>query len=85
MNRRRFLASSLLGSTALAVTTAAQALTRQSCGLYPMMPGCQELLRHKSLVADLRVSLAKRGLTTTQIDAVLARAVCPYCGQLLIG
>jgi len=84
MNRRRFLNIALLASTALA-SGAASALTFQSCSGVSGISPCAELMRHKTLVAELRVSLEKRGLSPAQSDAILARAVCPYCGQLLIG
>ena len=85
MNRRRFLTASLLAGTGLASASAAMALTRESCVRYPATPACRELLRHRALLADLRASLLKRGLTAAQAQRVLATAVCPYCGALLIG
>ena len=84
MNRRHFLNLAMLTGTALAGGTA-NALTLQACGSISGTGACGEALRHKRLLADLRVSLEKRGLTPAQTDALLARAVCPYCGQLLIG
>ena len=77
MNRRRFLRTALLLGTSLAGAPAAMALTRDSCVRYPATPACRELLRHRSLLADLRASLLKRGLTTAQAQSVLAKAVCP--------
>lgn len=85
MNRRRFLAASLLAGTGLAGAPAAMALTRDSCEKFPAMPACRELLRHRTLLADLEGALRKRGLTAVQQREILATAVCPYCGALLIG
>ena len=85
MDRRRFLTLSLFSGTALARAPAAMALTRQSCVSYPATPACRELLRHRALIAELKASLRKRGLTPKQAQEILATAVCPYCGALLIG
>jgi hypothetical protein len=85
MNRRRFLRTALLLGTSLAGAQAALALTRESCVKYPATPACRELLRHRTLLADLKASLLKRGLTAAQAQSILATAVCPYCGALLIG
>jgi hypothetical protein len=85
MNRRRFLTASLLAGTSLACPPVALALTRDSCVKYPATPACHELRRHQTLLADLRMSLVKKGLTAAQTQNILAQAVCPYCGALLIG
>lgn len=85
MNRRRFLTAALLAGTAMAGAPAAMALTRENCVKYPANPACRELLRHRTLLADLRASLLKRGLTAAQAQSILATAVCPYCAALLIG
>lgn len=85
MNRRRFLRTTLLLGTSLAGAPAAIALTQESCVKYPGISACRELSRHHTLLADLKASLLKRGLTAVQAQSILATAVCPYCGALLIG
>jgi hypothetical protein len=85
MDRRRFLTLGLLSGTALAGSSKAWALTRESCDVYPNTAPCREVMRHKALIVDLEKALAKRGLSPAQIQTAMARAVCPYCGQLLLG
>jgi hypothetical protein len=63
----------------------AHAFTPLDCASHPGDAACRELLRHKTLVADLEKDIEKRGLSPAQRQAILAKAVCPFCGELLIG
>ena len=89
MDRRRFLSTTVLSGVALAgmagAATRASAFSQQACDATTTDPACRELIRHHELLAQLETTLAERGLTDAQRQAVLAAAVCPFCGQLLIG
>ena len=86
MDRRRFLSTSVLSGLALtAVASRANAFSQQSCDALPGTPACRELMRHHELLAQLEAALAKKGLDEKQRQAVLAAAICPFCGQPLIG
>ena len=86
MDRRRFLSTTVFSGIALAgLAGRASAFSEQSCDPTSATPACRELLRHHELVAQLQASLEKRGLDEAQHKAILASAVCPFCGQLLIG
>ena len=89
MDRRRFLSTTMLSGVGLAagaaVATPARALEITSCDAAAGTPACVQLLRHHELLAQLRASLAARGLSPAQQQAVLAKAICPFCGQPLIG
>jgi hypothetical protein len=86
MDRRRFLSTTVLSGFAIAgLASRASAFSQESCDPSSAVPACRELIRHHELVAQLEASLEKRGLDEAQRKAILASAVCPFCGQLLIG
>ena len=86
MDRRHFLSTTLLSGTALlALSSRAHAFSQVDCAATPGLPACQELVRHQELLAKLDTALAAKGLDAAQRKAVLATAICPFCGQLLIG
>jgi hypothetical protein len=68
----------------MALAARAKAFTTQTCeGTNDL--ACRELIRHHDLLAQLKATLARKGLTDDQRRAVLASAVCPFCGQPLLG
>ena len=86
MNRRRFLSSTVLSGVALAgLTQGARAFSQQKCDTSSPALACAELIRHHELLAKLELTLAERGLDGKQRQAVLAAAICPFCGQPLVG
>jgi hypothetical protein len=86
MNRRSFLSTTALGSIGLAgLAPEAFAFTEESCTTNGGSFACQELVRHHTLLAQIDDILAKKGLTLAERKAVEAKAICPFCGQLLIG
>ncbi len=86
MDRRRFLSTSVMSGLALAaVTGRAQAFSQQNCDPQSTATACRELIRHHELLAQLETTLEKKGLDEKQRQAILAAAVCPFCGQPLIG
>jgi nitrous oxide reductase len=86
LNRRRFLGSTMLSGAALiGLAGTAGAFSVQSCGSTASATACDEIHRHKQLLADLKRELDKRHLSPEQEQAVLATAVCPFCGALLLG
>jgi hypothetical protein len=86
MHRRRFLSTTALGGLGLAaLAPKAFAFTEEKCTTHAGDPACKEILRHETLLADLDAALAKKGLDAAQRHAVLAKAICPFCGELLIG
>jgi len=86
MDRRHFLSATALSGIGLAaLASSARAFDQKVCDAGSTDPACRELIRHHELVAQLEESLAKRGLDDAQRKAILASAVCPFCGQLLLG
>lgn len=86
MDRRRFLSTTVLSGVALAgVASRASAFSERVCDAASTDPACRELIRHHQILAQLETSLAERGLDDAQRKAILATAVCPFCGQPLIG
>jgi hypothetical protein len=86
MNRRRFLSTTVLSGAALAgLASHANAFSERVCDAASADPACRELIRHHQILAQLETSLAERGLDDAQRKAILATAVCPFCGQPLIG
>jgi hypothetical protein len=86
MDRRRFLSTTVLSGIALAgLAGSARAFSEQKCEPGTADPACRELLRHHELVAQLEATLKQRGLNDAQRKAILAAAICPFCGQPLIG
>jgi len=86
MDRRRFLSTTVLSGAALAALGGkAMAFSEQSCSDVPGTAACRELIRHHELLAQLEASLKAKGLDAAQRKAVLAAAICPFCGQPLIG
>lgn len=86
MDRRRFLSTTVLsGIAAVGLAGRANAFTQQACDPSSADPACKELIRHHELLAQLQATLAQKGLNDTQRQAILAAAVCPFCGQPLIG
>lgn len=85
MNRRRFLSTTVLSSLGLmALTAPAKAFTEEKCS-QTNTPACRELAQHRDVLAQLNAMLAKKGLNDEQRREVLAAALCPFCGQPLIG
>jgi hypothetical protein len=84
MNRRFFLSSTMLVGVA-ALARPAQAFTNVSCSEGDTSLACREILRHHELVAQMTALLEQKGMSAAERQAVLAKAVCPFCGQLLIG
>ncbi len=85
MNRRRFLSTTMLSSLGfMALTAPARAFTERKCDQANDL-ACRELVRHRDLVVQLNAMLEKKGLTDDQQRAVLAAALCPFCGQPLLG
>jgi hypothetical protein len=86
MDRRRFLSTTILsGIAAAGFAGSAHAFSEQKCEPGATDLACRELIRHHELLAQLEKTLADRGLTEEQRKAILASAVCPFCGQPLIG
>jgi hypothetical protein len=86
MNRRRFLSTTVLSGIGIAAaTTQAHAFSQEACDATSGSLACRELIRHHELLAQLNIALEKRGLDEAQRKAVLAAAICPFCGQPLIG
>jgi hypothetical protein len=86
MHRRHFLSSTILGGAAiLGAAGSAKAFTMQSCGDGAAASACNELERHHQLLAELKQKLDAMHLTPAQEQAVMANAVCPFCGEPLIG
>jgi hypothetical protein len=86
MDRRHFLSTTVLSGVALAgLAGRASAFSEQACDPSSADPACRELIRHHELLAKLDASLAERGIDEPHRKAILAAAVCPFCGQPLIG
>jgi hypothetical protein len=91
MNRRRFLSSTMLGSAAaVGLAGSAHAFTIQSCNATAKGESAcgefqQHIQFHKKLLADLKREFDRLHLSPAQQQAVLAQAICPICGQPLIG
>ena len=86
MDRRRFLSTSFLSGIALAgFAGTARAFTEEKCEPSSPSLACKELVRHRELLAQLQTTLQQRGLDEEQRKAILAYAVCPFCGQPLNG
>lgn len=86
MDRRRFLSSTVLSGAALAAMAgSAHAFSQTDCTATPGTTACKEIVRHQEILADLNAMLIKKGLSAEQRHAILVAAVCPFCGQPLIG
>lgn len=86
MDRRRFLSTTILsGIVAAGFAGTANAFSEQKCDPSNTDLACKELIRHHELLAQLQATLAQRGLNEEQRKAILAAAICPFCGQPLIG
>lgn len=86
MDRRRFLSTTVLSGIGLAAATSrASAFSEQACVPSSTSQACRELIRHHELLAQLDAELAKKGLNEAQRKTLLASAICPFCGQPLIG
>ncbi len=86
MDRRRFLTTTMLsGAAMVGFAGSAHAFSQQNCADVPGTLVCRELLRHQELLAQLEKTLADKGLTPDQRRQILAAAICPFCGQPLIG
>ena len=91
MNRRRFLSGTMLGGAALVgFASSARAFSMQSCGAAATgESACGEFQDHyrlhKQLLAELKRKLDAQHLSPAQEQAALAQAICPICGQPLIG
>lgn len=73
------------GAGLMLAGTRAEAFTQVDCTTHPHMGGCTELMRHKTLLADLDREFIRRGVPEAERKALEAQAICPFCGQLLIG
>ncbi|HEY1721405.1 MAG TPA: hypothetical protein VGG27_09200 [Magnetospirillaceae bacterium] len=86
VNRRRFLSTTVLsGIGVAAIAGRASAFSEQSCDPSSGTQACRELIRHHELLSKLDEELEKKGLDEPHRKALLAMAVCPFCGQPLIG
>ena len=86
MNRRNFLSSTMLSSLGLlALAGPARAFSERQCDASSGDRACNELLKHREMIAQLDASLAQKGLNEDERRQVLATAVCPFCGQPLFG
>jgi hypothetical protein len=86
VNRRRFLATTALSGAALtALSGAARAFTMRQCGKDASAVACDEVQRHKQILVDLRRLLQQENLSPEEQQALLAKAVCPFCGAPLLG
>jgi hypothetical protein len=86
MDRRRFLSATFLSGIGMVTATGqARAFSEQACDPSSTDTACRELIRHHELLAQLESELVKKGLNESQRKAVLASAICPFCGQPLIG
>ncbi len=82
MDRRGFLLATVAGGVGLGLAGGrADALVLEECGAGEGSPACRELVRHRDLVAEIERLLAERGLSDAERRAVLAFALCPFCGQ----
>jgi hypothetical protein len=81
----------MLGGAALVgFAGSARALTVQSCSVAATgQTACGEFQDHyrlhKQLLAELKRKLDAQHLSPAQEQAVLAQAVCPFCGAPLLG
>lgn len=81
MNRRRFFGA-VGGSVALALAAQrAQAFSVEVCREGSNVPACRELLRHRDIRTQLDLMLKEQGLPDDQREALVAAAMCPFCGQ----
>ena len=81
MDRRRFFRA-VGGSLALAVAAdRAHAFAVEVCSEESNSPACRELLRHQDIRTQLDLMLKEHGFATDQREALLAAAMCPFCGQ----
>lgn len=86
MNRRRFLSTSMLTGAAVVLSAgSAHAFSQDSCADLPGTKACLEIARHQEILAQLNAMLEKKGLSEEQRHAILVAAICPFCGQPLIG
>ena len=86
MDRRRFLSTTILSGIAIAgVAGSARAFTEEKCDPNSATLACRELIRHHELIAQLEATLQQRGLDEERRKAILAYAICPFCGQPLNG
>jgi len=86
MDRRYFLSTTALGGLAVAaLAKPARALSVQDCSEDPDGAVCSELVRHDNLRTQIEALLTERGVSDDQRKAVLAAAICPFCGQPLFG
>lgn len=81
----------MLGGAALVgFAASARAFSMQSCGTAAMgNSACGEFQDHyrlhKQLLAELKHKLDAQHLSPAQEQAIMAQAICPICGQPLIG
>jgi hypothetical protein len=86
MNRRHFLSTTGLAGFGLAAfATSARALSVQDCTADPNSAVCSEVARHDNIRAQLEALLKDEGLSEEQRKVALAAAICPFCGQPLLG
>ncbi len=86
MDRRGFLAASLLGSLGAAAPLAsAQAFQLSQCPEGNNGDAaCRRIAEHEDVLKNINAMLEEKGLDAAQRQAVLASATCPFCGSLLI-
>jgi hypothetical protein len=81
MDRRKFLGA-VGGSVAIAAAAnRAHAFAVEVCSEESSSPACRELLRHRDVRAQLDLMLKEYGVADEQREALLAAAMCPFCGQ----
>jgi hypothetical protein len=83
MDRRRFIAASLLGGLGAAAAPA-HAFQLGECKDGSAEAACKRLAEHDELLLQIDRMLAEKGLDEGQRKAVLAAAACPFCGQPLM-
>jgi len=85
MNRRHFLSSTVLSSLgAMVLAGSARAFDIIDCQ-QTKDTACRELAQHREILAQLQAMLSQKDLTEEQRRAILASALCPICGQPLLG
>jgi hypothetical protein len=84
MNRRTFLGT-VGGSLAVAMAAhRADAFVVEECTAESSSSACRELLRHRDVVVQLDAMLKEHGLSDEERQAVLAAAMCPFCGESVV-
>lgn len=85
MNRRYFLSTTALSGLGLVTLSgAARAFSLQECEADPRTAACNTIAEHDDVIAQLNAMLVEKGVDEGQRRSILASALCPFCGQLLL-